>query len=84
MNSLLSQRENTINKLNDFISSFKGDYEELKREKLSSISKVNELEKEITMLRRNITLKEGEIEKLNSINNIFLKENEILKLRIGK
>ena len=84
LNSLLSQRENTINKLNDFINSFKGDWEELKREKLIAVGKVNDLEKEIVLMRRNLSLKEGEIEKLSSINNIYEKENEILKLRIVK
>jgi centrosomal protein CEP135 len=84
LNSLLSQRENTIHKLNEFINTFKGDWEELKKEKMSAVGKINELEKEIILLRRNIALKEGEIEKLSSINNIFEKENEILKLRIGK
>jgi chromosome segregation ATPase len=84
LNSLLSQRENTIHKLNEFINTFKGDWEDMKKEKLSAVGKVNELEKEIILLRRSITLKEGEIEKLGNINNIFEKENEILKLRLGK
>jgi chromosome segregation ATPase len=84
LNSLLSQKENTINKLNDFINNFKQDFESVKNEKDLAISKVVQLERDFTLLRRNINLKEGEIDKLNNINTIYERENEILKMRLGK
>ena len=56
LNSLLSQKENIIGKLNEFISTFKNEYEQLKKEKNSALSKANEHEKDILNFRRNVIL----------------------------
>ena len=81
MNSLLNQKENVIFKLNNFVTSFKGDYEVLKKEKQTSMNNVCDLEKDLVFLKRKISLKEGEIDRINNINNIFEREIEILKLK---
>ena len=81
LNSLLTQKENVIFKLNDFITSFKGDYEVLKKDKQNYVDNVTDLEKNINFLRRKMSLKDGEIDRINNINNIFEKEIEILKLK---
>jgi len=71
-----------IDKLNEFSSNFKTDYEKLKRDKQNYTKTIEEYERKHITLSREIDLKNGDIERLKSMNNIMERENEILKLKI--